>query len=516
MSATPLQFMALCFMAGLFLTLYFYIQRRKRNPLNLPYPPGPKGVPILGNLFDIPTSGYIYKTFRQWGRELGSDIVHIQVLGTHIVVLNTKEAADDLLDRRSSIYSDRPRMPMMNELMGFYWSLGFTPYNDWWKNSRKLFHKHFNPSAVVQFQPKKLKAAHDFLRRLVDAPNDFRDHVKLMAGGVILDIAYGLDIQSPHDPYLERAEEALAIIDKAGNPGSFYVDIIPALKHVPEWMPGAGFKRKAREWRAFVDMFIALPFDAVKADMQKGGAVPSFTSLALRDIKEGDDRKYEEELIKGVAATTYTAGADTTVSVMATFFLAMTMYPEIQRKAQEELDRIVGTDRLPDFSDEPSLPYTSAVMKEVLRWQQVAPFAIPHRVMADDVYNGYFIPKGSIVIGNSWAILHDENLYPDPFAFNPERFLKSDIDPRALVAFEHAFGFGRRLCPGRFMAMSFAWVTMANVLSAFRIDKALDEQGNEITPAGAFSPGIMGTPELFECSIKPRSKEAEMLVRATG
>lgn len=63
--------------------------------------------------------------------------------------------------------------------MGFYWSLGFTPYNDWWKNSRKLFHKHFNPSAVVQFQPKKLKAAHDFLRRLVDAPNDFRDHVKL-------------------------------------------------------------------------------------------------------------------------------------------------------------------------------------------------------------------------------------------------------------------------------------------------------------------------------------------------
>ena len=75
MSATPLQFMALCFMAGLFLTLYFYIQRRKRNPLNLPYPPGPKGVPVLGNLFDIPTSGYIYKTFRQWGRELGTPAI---------------------------------------------------------------------------------------------------------------------------------------------------------------------------------------------------------------------------------------------------------------------------------------------------------------------------------------------------------------------------------------------------------------------------------------------------------
>ena len=82
-------------------------------------------------------------------------------------------------------------------------------------------------------------------------------------------------------------------------------------------MPGAGFKHKAREWRAFVDMFIALPFDAVKADMQKGGAVPSFTSLALRDIKEGDDRKYEEELIKGVAATTYTGMTQRLICALA-------------------------------------------------------------------------------------------------------------------------------------------------------------------------------------------------------
>ncbi|THH13120.1 hypothetical protein EW146_g7061 [Bondarzewia mesenterica] len=508
-------------MAGLCLTVYYYHQRRKRNPLNLPYPPGPKGLPVLGNLLDIPNGGYIYKTFCQWGRELGSDIVHVQAFGTHIIVLNTKQAADDLLDRRSSIYSDRPRMPMLNELMGFYWSLGFTPYNDWWKHSRKLFHKYFQPSAVVQFRPKKLKATHDFLRHLLDTPKNFRDHVKLMAGSVIMDVAYGLTIETADDPYLQRADEALAIIDKAGNPGSFYVDIIPILglfkvKYVPEWIPGAGFKRKAREWRAFVDMFMVMPFNSVKEDMQKGVAVPSFTSLALRDIKEGDDRQYQEELIKGIGATTYTAGADTTVSVLGTFFLAMTMFPEIQRKAQEELDRVVGRDRLPDFSDEPSLPYVSAVMKEVLRWQQVAPFAIPHRVMTDDVYNGYFIPKGSIVIGNSWAVLHDEKLYPDPFTFNPSRFLKSDVDPRSLIAFEHAFGFGRRLCPGRFMAMSFAWIAMASVLSSFRIDRAVDEYGVEITPTGAFSPGIMATPEEFPCSIKPRSRESEMLVRTTA
>ncbi|KAA1467206.1 CyP450 monooxygenase [Dentipellis sp. KUC8613] len=518
MSFSATQYLALSLLVGVWVTVYYYVQRRRRNPSGLPYPPGPKGLPILGNLLDLPREGYVYKAFRQWGRDLGSDIVHVEVLGTHIIVLNTKEVADDLLDKRSSIYSDRPRMPMMNELMGFYWSVGFTPYNEWWKHSRRLFHQYFQPSAVVRFQPKKLRATHNFLRRLADSPEDFRDHVRLMAGSVIMDIAYGLDIQSAADPYLQRADEALHIIDKAGNPGSWLVDVIPSLKYVPEWMPGAGFKRKAREWRAFVDRFTAIPFEAVKDAMQAGTAVPSFSSLALRDIKAEDEaeRKYQEELIKGVAATTYTAGADTTMSVIATFFLAMTMFPDVQRKAHEELDRVVGTDRLPDFGDEPNLPYISAIMKEVLRWQQVAPFAIPHRVMADDVYNGYFIPAGSIVIGNSWAVLHDENLYPDPFTFKPERFLGPDVSPRALVAVDHAFGFGRRLCPGRFMAMSFAWITMASTLAAFRVDKAVDAQGKVIEPAGAFSPGIMGTPELFPCSIKPRSKEAEHLVRHTA
>lgn len=115
--------------------------------------------------------------------------------------------------------------------MGFGWSLGFTPYNEWWKHSRALFHKHFKPTAVAQFRPKKLKAAHAFLRRLLDDPKDFHRHMQLyvhvdktspaglmshrMAGGVILDVGYGLDIQSADDPYIKRAAETLAIMDKA-------------------------------------------------------------------------------------------------------------------------------------------------------------------------------------------------------------------------------------------------------------------------------------------------------------
>ena len=91
-----------------------------------------------------------------------------------------------------------------------------------------------------------------------------------------------------------------------------------------------------------------------------------------------------------------------TNAAMQAFFLAMALYPEVQKKAQEELDAVVGSGRLPDFSDRPSLPYISAIVKELLRWHIVTPMAVPHRVVADDEYKGYFIPAGSIVVGNTW------------------------------------------------------------------------------------------------------------------
>ncbi|KAH8977577.1 CyP450 monooxygenase [Lactarius hatsudake] len=494
--------------------VYSYVQDKRRNPGGLPYPPGPKGYPIIGNLFDIP-SVFIYKRFLEMSRELNSDIVHLQVFGFHLIACNSKGVADDLLDKRSSIYSDRPRMPMIVELMGFGWSLGFTPYNEWWKHSRQLFHKDFQPSAVPQFRPKMLKAAHGFLQRLLDSPEHFQEHIQLMAGSTILDIAYGLDIRTSDDPYLKRAEECLQILDTAANPGTFLVDIIPALKYVPEWVPGASFKRRAREWRSVAERFYTIPFDSVKQSMTDGKAKSSFTSLALHDITENDDRKYQEDLIKCLGGTMYTSGTDMTVSLLLTFFLAMLMNPVAQDRAQEEIDRVVGTDRLPTFDDEPNLPFVSAMSKEAFRWQQVAPFAIPHRLMEDDVYNGYFLPKNTIVLGNAWAILHDDRLFPDPFAFEPERFTDPNVDPRVPAAVDYAFGFGQRVCPGRWMAHSLVFIIVASVLSTFRIERAVRD-GRVIEPSGSYTPGILASPEKFECTIKPRSREAEALVRATA
>ena len=130
---------------------------------------------------------------------------------------------------------------------------------------------------------------------------------------------------------------------------------------------------------------------------------------------------------------------------MKSFFLAMVLNPNAMKKAQEELDRVVGKGRLPDFSDRERLPYIDVLVKEVLRWNTPTTIAVPNRAIQDDVYRGYFIPAGATVIQNVWAICRDPKIYPDPETFNPDRFLKDgEIDPLVFNPEDRIFGAGRR------------------------------------------------------------------------
>jgi len=248
--------------------------------------------------------------------------------------------------------------------------------------------------------------------------------------------------------------------------------------------------------------------------MASGRGRTSFVSIALEDIDESRDIKHQREVIKDIAGVVFAAGADTTTSAIHTFFLAMICFPEVQVKAQEELDRVVNG-RLPDFSDMPDLPYLSALVKEAIRWQPVFPYGVPHNSTEDDVYEGYHIPKGSIVFPNVWAMLHNEDDYPDPFAFKPERFIKDgQLDPNIRDPTMIAFGFGRRICPGSHIAISTIWIAAASILATFNLSKSVDKDGKVIEPSCEYLSAIISHPLPFECTIKPRSNVAEGLIRS--
>ncbi|PIL25684.1 cytochrome P450 [Ganoderma sinense ZZ0214-1] len=485
------------------------VLRQRRRSL----PPGPKGLPIVGNIFDVPKE-FEWLAYERWGKELRSDVIYVNLAGTPVIVVNSAEAAHELFEKKSSVYSDRVRLPMLNELVGCNWHFVFMGYGDDWRERRRVFHQFFHPNAAVAYRPRELKVARELLQRLLESPDDFMVHLRHMAGSLILGVAYGIDVQPKNDPYIATAETALHAMSMAGNAGAYLVDYIPLLKHVPSWFPGATFKRQAAEWKKATDAMVERPFEAVTKAMAEGKAHPSMILSLLNDLNEDEDKEHKETVFSGVAAAAYTGGSDTTVSALGSFFLAMLLYPDIQRKAQAEVDRVVGRDRLPEFSDEPSLPYVTAMVKEVLRWRPVTPLAVPHRLTSDDVYNGYHLPSGSIVVGNAWAILHDERMFPDPDRFLPERWLNEDGSLRTDMrdAELSAFGFGRRICPGRHLAAASVWIGMTSVLSIFNLEKARGADGNIIEPSGEYISGLVAYPKPFQCLFKPRSDLTAQLV----
>lgn len=218
----------------------------------------------------------------------------------------------------------------------------------------------------------------------------------------------------------------------------------------------------------------------------------------------------DENTLKWTAMSLYVAGGDTSVAALSCFFLAMTLFPEVQRKAHEEIERVVGNNRLPVFGDD--LPYIEAIATEALRWHPAVPLAFPHISENSDMYNGYLIPKGALIITNSWWLLHDPEIYEEPMAFRPERFLPTnperEPDPRNCC-----FGYGRRICPGRLLADNSIFLTIAQCLAAFNISKAIDEAGKEIEPTVEFTPGIVSHPVPFKCTITPRSQKYEKLIK---
>ncbi|EAU84014.2 cytochrome P450 [Coprinopsis cinerea okayama7 len=486
------------------LLLYCLIRLLASRRPPAPFPPGPRRLPLLGNILDMPSSQE-WLTFTEWGQKWG-DITSISIFGQEIVILNSMKAAVEMLDKKSLNYSDRPVMEMGGELVGWKNALVLTPYGDRFRRFRKMFHQLIGTHAsMAHFHSVEEEETQEFLRALLRDPSNFVQHIRQTAGAIILRISHGYRVKPNNDPLVAVADEAMHQFALATAPGGFLVNLIPPLKHLPDWFPGAGFKQTAKEWRATINRMADEPYRYVKEQIAAGSAEPSFTSKFLEEPNLSEDREYD---IKWSSASLYSGGADTTVSSIHALFLALCLFPEVHKKAQVEIDAVVGNDRLPTFEDRQNLPYINALVSEVLRWHAVTPTSVPHRVLEDDIHNGYFIPKGSLVIANVWNMLHDPRVYHNPMDFKPERFLGPTPEPDPRNA---CFGFGRRICPGRILADASVYISVAMLIATFNVSKAV-KNGEVVEPPLGQTSGTVSHPLAFECTIKPRSQKAIDLI----
>lgn len=277
-------------------------------------------------------------------------------------------------DKRGAIYSDRPDFHLFEE-SGWRDALTFanggTPF---FRKHRKIFQNAFSPANIVQYRGKQEDLAEALVKQIFLKPNLWRPLLTKFASSVILSVAYGIKITDNNDPFLVLAEKIAWYFAHGGSPGSTLVDILPFIRRLPWWVrifPSLNF---ARDNYPIIRQFQEAPFAAAKCPIGSGVSEISFVRNMLEDMQLGtsEESGITEDDIKGAAGTMYAAGADTTLSTLVVWVLCMVLNPEVQKKARQEIDRVVGRDRLPKLSDRGKLPIIDRMVYETARWVERA------------------------------------------------------------------------------------------------------------------------------------------------
>ncbi|EJC97786.1 cytochrome P450 [Fomitiporia mediterranea MF3/22] len=482
-------------------------------------------------------------------RELG-DVIYTEAFGQSIVILNSVTAARDLLEKKSNVFSDRPYLPVGN-MMGWGLILPFLRYGPRFRKHRRIFQHCFAPQAISAFRHTQDRELLKFLRCLLISPDDFIMHIHSLISGIIVSITYGHEVVAEPDPLVQLIERAVQGVTNFGNLGTTVLDILPFMRYAPSWLPGMGVKRLIPRARELVDRVKTQPFEELKAKRAKGVTPSCIMSDLLDQYEEMQafDPEHEADIMN-VGLAIYAAGSDTTKTTLKALFLNMTIQTEVAKKVQEEIDKVVGRDRLPRLEDRDDLPYLNCVLKEMYRYVSRTRTCIPHRSTKTEQYRGWTIPAGSMAIANIWCMMRDEKSFPDPDAFIPERHMANvmaesnisrrvsdkdipagaDDDPSNIV-----FGFGRRssnsclhiciflnilffiICPGKYLADSTLWLVAANVLALFDILPYVDpDTGKAENPKLEIDgEGFIAYPKAFRCRIIPRdTKQVETMLMA--
>ncbi|KKK20514.1 hypothetical protein ARAM_001120 [Aspergillus rambellii] len=437
-------------------------------------------------------------------------IASLTTFGQIIILINNAHVAIDLMERKSAHSRTIPDAPFA-EMAGWGKSLATARNMELWKGIRKNIKVEVGTRRLVsRFHSKLDISVRRFLVGVLADPDELRALIRKEATGFMLNAAYGYTI-SPHgrDPMCEIAQRALGGFEEIFTPGNWLVNFVPILRHVPSWLPGTGFLEKAAEYGHSARQFTDLPFHFAKHKMAQSSLESSMLSRLLEQQGSYEPGSLEEDILKWSAAEFFLGGSDTSVSIVTSFFLAMALYPDVQQKARAELDQVIGEMTLPKFEHRSSLPYINAIVKETFRWHPSSPLGAPHILERDEIYQGYLIPRGALLLPNICAITQDTSVYHDPRSFKPERFLASEGHPPEADPAKFVFGFGRRICPGRFLIDEKVFLVVALTLACLDISPK-----DPHAPEPKWQAGLISHPGPFDVKVVPRSPEHEALIRS--
>ncbi|KAF1809998.1 cytochrome P450 [Eremomyces bilateralis CBS 781.70] len=513
---SPIRVGAILLVLGV--VLYQILKRSfKRYPC--PLPPSPPAEPLLGHFRTLPPENAHLKHM-EYAKRFNSDIVYFNVLGNHTIVLNSQKVANEILDKRGANYQDRPGFVLF-DVMGWGLTLTFMPYGPRFKLHRSALQHGFTKTAIVNYRPIQEDEARQAIARILKRPTEWDFSLRRFASAIVLRIGFGVTVRSDDDPYIKIAIDANMATAKGGNPGAALVDYMPPFRFIPEFLNFSGTLQHARKWRWAIKNLHDIPFAAIKKEFDEGTANPSFAYSLLSKYTQNEEKGIPNQLemkdIQGASGSVFIAGSNTTLATTTVALLNIMRNPEVFMKARAELDRVVGEDRLPSLADRPNLRYLDYVVEETTRWRPLSPIGIPHKSLKDDTYNGMFIPAGTFVYYNTYAMSRDENVYKNPEIFNPDRYTPKEEGGDGEPFLVGPFGFGRRICVGRHLAQASVWIAVATMIATTDISKPVSPDGRPIDQPIVFSTGLSSHPGKFDVNFQPRSEKAtRLLAQAVG
>ncbi|KAG0143259.1 hypothetical protein CROQUDRAFT_192603 [Cronartium quercuum f. sp. fusiforme G11] len=386
--------------------------------------------------------------------------------------------------------------------------LSFMQYNDLWRRERKLLHQLTQPRAAVGYERIQLQESAQLALDLLNEPEQHWAHAQRYAGSTVLQITFNRRAKTNKDGSITRMRTCNDQMVRTAVPGAYLVDSLPLLNLLPTFLS---------PWKVHAASVFSQTRDLFEELYRESVADKIGGECFVKRIEElRDEYELEDDQAFFLAGAMFGAGSDTTADAIETFIFAMTLYPDVAQRAQAELDTVVGRNRMPEFGDQAQLIYCQAVVQELMRWRTVIPGGLAHMVTSDDIYEGYAIPKGASVVANHWALHLDSETYIDPSRFNPERFIDSSgalTGSKWSERGHHAFGFGRRICPGIHIAGRSIFITAVRIL--WTLNFSQDPNHSPLRPDHPFSTGFSSHPHTFPAMMSPRGDWVGRVVRET-
>ncbi|KAK6832516.1 hypothetical protein RU639_003925 [Aspergillus parasiticus] len=480
------------FLALLILRVLYEYYRDRRLP------PGPRRLPLIGNIHQVPQV-LPWRTFDQWSKKYGP-IMSAQFGRQTIILIADAAIGRELLDRRGSLYSNRPKLVMADDNLARGMHILLRQYDDRFRLHQRMEAPVLSPRASATYYPIQDLESKQLLHELLSS-NDFSLHLERYSISLLYSLTYGLRVKTGNEQDVEDARRILHNFVYASRVGTWAVDAIPMLNSLPKFLA---------PWKRIGEELFQIESSLHMRNMKKGLNSPAWNWAKEFSISKQGQLMPPLELAYDLGILTE-AGLETTATVMKVFVLATQVYPHFITVAQREIDLVVGPDRLPTLSDKDNLPYICAVVEESLRWRSIVPGGVPHAARKDDTYMGYRIPKGATIVPLHWSMSLDERHFDNPLEFRPERWLEGPDDDR----FNNFFGYGRRICPGRHIARNSLFILVARILWGFEVRPPTGPDGQPKTVDDMdFGSAFVSAPAPFEAIFSPRSENARRVIES--